>query len=201
MLYRCTISLSLKQCPWIWFHIINVLFRIPDRKVSHPCSRVHFNKPISNTCVGSTKCIPSLAIIPPAFHTSVIVWCILPYTYFKYGSKDHPIIGFWSCPITTKLYTWMKTQNILIVKVFLILRSPLTYSDTLNPYLCAMKFVISGRYVYYSSPTFISSINSSLKSSSIIKTRFSFSTEHRICYYEIGYHPILCRINCFNTVL
>jgi len=104
-------------------------------------------------------------------------------------------------PITTKLHTRVETQNILKMKIFLCFRTALTNSDVFSTDLRTTELIISGWYIYYSATTLICSVNSRLKSSSIIKSRFSFSSKFRGSHNKVGYGPVFCGINSFDTLL
>ena len=71
--YRSTISLGLEQRPRIWFYMMDILFRIPDREISNSSARVHLYESISYTGIGGTKRIICLTVVPPAFNTSIVI--------------------------------------------------------------------------------------------------------------------------------
>ena len=201
MLYRSTVSLSLEQCPRIGFHIIDVLLRIPDREISNSGACIHLDESVSYACIGRAKCIARLSIVPPAFNTSVIVRCIFTDTHFKNGSENFSVIDLRISPVTAKLHSGMEAQNVFKMEIFLAFRTSLTNSDILCTKLCTTEFIISGRYIHYPAAAFISSVNSRLKSRPVVKSRFGFSTEGRVGHNKVGYRPVLCRINGFDTLL
>ena len=201
MLYRSTVSLGLEQRPRIGLHIIDVLLRIPDGEISNSGACIHLDEPVSYACIGRAKCIVRLSVVPPAFNTSIIVRCIFADTYFKNGSENFSVICLRISPVATELYSRMEAQNVFKVKIFLAFRTALANSDILCTELRTAEFIISGRYIHYPAAAFISSVNSRLESSPVVKSRFGFSTESRIGHNKVGYRPVFCRISGFDTLL
>ena len=201
VLYRGAISLSLEERPRIGFHILDVLFGIPDGEIRNSGTRVHFYEPVGNAGIGSAQRIARLSVVPPAFHASVVIRRILAHTHLKDGSEHFPVVGSGVGPVATKLHTGMEAENELEVEFLVFLRTPPTNPDVLDADLRATELVVSGGYIDHTAAILVGCVDSRLEGSPVVKSRHGFGTELRGSHDKVGYGPVFCGIKGFDTLL